>query len=376
MAVLEVQCNNQSLEWVKDPAEMCAGNIKIDSIAFNFCELWDGFEKTAVFYRDKNKAINVLLDDTNACDIPPEMTEDKGLVYIGVFGIKGGCRRATAPKSFYLKEGILTNGKPSEPTPDIYQQIISLYAEAKETAARAEETAKEAVDIANGAKATAGNAEEIAKSVRTDADNGEFDGKDGYTPIKGKDYFDGKDGHTPVNGVDYNTPEEKAETKAYIDKSVNEAAEGKADKEEWKLINEVELTEDAVVEFTADADGNAFNLKKFKVTVLMPKLETQSQVWLSVFTSSYFLAVYSGSIPTNANTPALSIVGELTYAWQFETCCSRSGLSNSGTVTSFPRGSRNTTDITGLVSKVKLGFNSGMTTPLPAGSKIKLWGCE
>lgn len=49
-------------------------------------------------------------------------------------------------------------------------------------------------------------------------DSGEFDGpvgpagKDGYTPVKGKDYFDGKDGkdgqpgkdgYTPVKGVDY-----------------------------------------------------------------------------------------------------------------------------------------------------------------------------
>jgi len=28
-------------------------------------------------------------------------------------------------------------------------------------------------------------------------------GKDGRTPIKGKDYFDGKDGRTPLKGVDY-----------------------------------------------------------------------------------------------------------------------------------------------------------------------------
>jgi hypothetical protein len=27
--------------------------------------------------------------------------------------------------------------------------------------------------------------------------------KDGYTPVKGKDYFDGKDGYTPKKGVDY-----------------------------------------------------------------------------------------------------------------------------------------------------------------------------
>lgn len=151
----------------------------------------------------------------------------------------------------------------------------------------------------------------------------------------------------------------------------------KADKEEWRLINEVELTEDAVVEFTTDKDGNAFNLKKFKVTILMPKLETQSQVWLSVFNSAmYYLVVYSDTIPTSVNTPAVSITGELTYAWQFETCYSRSGLGNSGTVTSFPKGSRHSGDITGLVRKVKLGLNSGMSTPLPAGSKITLWGCE
>lgn len=30
-----------------------------------------------------------------------------------------------------------------------------------------------------------------------------IDGKDGYTPIKGKDYRDGKDGYTPVKGKDY-----------------------------------------------------------------------------------------------------------------------------------------------------------------------------
>lgn len=37
-------------------------------------------------------------------------------------------------------------------------------------------------------------------------ESGEFDGKDGYTPVKGIDYFDGKDGqdgYTPVKGVDY-----------------------------------------------------------------------------------------------------------------------------------------------------------------------------
>ena len=49
--------------------------------------------------------------------------------------------------------------------------------------------------------------------------SGEFDGKDGTTPVKGVDYFDGtdgNDGHTPVRGVDYWTSADKAEIEAYL----------------------------------------------------------------------------------------------------------------------------------------------------------------
>ena len=48
-------------------------------------------------------------------------------------------------------------------------------------------------------------------------ESGEFDGKDGYTPVKGKDYFDGEPGQpgapgkTPVKGTDYYTEADKAE---------------------------------------------------------------------------------------------------------------------------------------------------------------------
>lgn len=194
MAVLELRCNNQSLEWEQDPAEIYAGNINIDSITFKFCELWDGYTITAVFYKDKKNVYQVLLDDTKTCLIPPELTETNGLVYVGVFGIKGEYRRASAVKSWYLKEGVITEGRPSEPTPDIYQQIINLCNEAVET----------------------------ANSVRTDADNGKFNGKDGKTPVKGVDYFD---------------PEEKAELVAAVTEEITPALDTKADKPIIETIN-------------------------------------------------------------------------------------------------------------------------------------------
>lgn len=48
--------------------------------------------------------------------------------------------------------------------------------------------------VAEQIAAVADNAKKIATSVRNEADAGAFDGKDGYTPVKGVDYFDGNDG--------------------------------------------------------------------------------------------------------------------------------------------------------------------------------------
>lgn len=192
LATLTLNCNNQSLEWEQDPTEIYAGNINIDSISFKFCELWDGYSKTAVFYRNGQEAYHVLLNDDNTCLIPPEITETNGLVHIGVFGIKDDCRRTTAVKNWYLNEGILTEGKPSDPTPDIYQQIINLCNETKA----------------------------IAQSVREDADNGVFKGDKGdkgekgdtgVQGIQGIQGEKGEDGYTPRKGVDYYTETDKQE---------------------------------------------------------------------------------------------------------------------------------------------------------------------
>lgn len=49
-------------------------------------------------------------------------------------------------------------------------------------------------------------AEETAATIKARADAGEFNGRDGYTPVKGVDYFDGENGdpgYTPIKGVDY-----------------------------------------------------------------------------------------------------------------------------------------------------------------------------
>ena len=61
-------------------------------------------------------------------------------------------------------------------------------------------------------------------------DVGRVVGKDGYTPVKGKDYFDGapgEPGYTPIKGTDYLTADDKAElVAAVIENFVDVSKEG------------------------------------------------------------------------------------------------------------------------------------------------------
>lgn len=62
----------------------------------------------------------------------------------------------------------------------------------------ANDAAQAARDADTYATAAASNANDAAEEIMRRADSGEFDGKDGYTPVKGVDYFDGEAGHSPV----------------------------------------------------------------------------------------------------------------------------------------------------------------------------------
>ena len=74
---------------------------------------------------------------------------------------------------------------------------------ANAAAGAANTAASDAASAAASASAAAQSASRAEAALRNAAENGEFNGEDGYTPVKGVDYFDGKDGRTPVKGVDY-----------------------------------------------------------------------------------------------------------------------------------------------------------------------------
>lgn len=129
MTTIQVKCVDQNLQILNSPM-VASGGLQETSMQFSFCEKWNGLAKTAVFYRDKSEVYNVVLDSENKCLIPDEIVQEKGRIYFGVYGISESKRKTTFILKYDIQEGAFIEGvEPSEPTPNIYEQLLTNYGE-------------------------------------------------------------------------------------------------------------------------------------------------------------------------------------------------------------------------------------------------------
>lgn len=125
--IIGVECVDQDLMITNSPV-IASGGLNENSIAFKFCSKWDGFTKTAVFYRNTNEVYHVIVDEENMCDVPHEVTDSEGTMFFGVFGVSGDVTRTSKVLKYKIRQGAITNDTtPPDPTPDIYEQILSQY---------------------------------------------------------------------------------------------------------------------------------------------------------------------------------------------------------------------------------------------------------
>lgn len=124
--MITARVSDQHLQLVNVPV-IASGGVDVLQIRFEFCGLWTGCGKTAVFYRDEDKVYHVPVDD-NLVTVPWEVLVDEGYFYFGVFGVKTNLRPTEVVK-IKVSKGALTvaTATPEEPTPDIYQQIMAAY---------------------------------------------------------------------------------------------------------------------------------------------------------------------------------------------------------------------------------------------------------
>lgn len=127
--IIKVRCTDQVLTYENTPV-IASGGLQEDFISFSFCGKWDGLVKTAVFWRSEEEVYHVLLDEADSCPIPPEVLTVEGVIYFGVFGVnEAGKQRTSEVLRYNVAKGAITEGtKPSDPTPDIYTQLLTQYA--------------------------------------------------------------------------------------------------------------------------------------------------------------------------------------------------------------------------------------------------------
>lgn len=123
-----VKCIDQTLTLVSTPL-IASGGINEDVVNFAFCQKWDGFSKTAIFYRTPENVYYSLLDSDNVCVIPQEVLKEDGYVFFGVFGSNAnGVTRTSEVIKYKVEKGAITeNIKPSDPTPSIYETLLAKY---------------------------------------------------------------------------------------------------------------------------------------------------------------------------------------------------------------------------------------------------------
>lgn len=130
--IIKLRCIDQVLTFESTPV-IASGGLEEDALQVSFCSKWDGLAKTAVFWlpEAEEEAYHVPLDLADSCKIPREVLAKDGVFYFGIFGVsEDGRQRTTQALRYVVVKGAITSGtKPSDPTPDIYTQLLARYAE-------------------------------------------------------------------------------------------------------------------------------------------------------------------------------------------------------------------------------------------------------
>lgn len=148
---------------------LTTGMVQAVPVRFCFSPQWAALDRTAVFTAG-TVSVSCLLGEDNQCFIPWEcLTRAGEYLHVGVYGTRG--EKMVLPTVSCLLGPICTGTQPEENTPT----------EATPTLVQSLLTKAEA-------------AVSVADTLRTDADAGLFNGRDGKDGTNGKDGKDGQNG--------------------------------------------------------------------------------------------------------------------------------------------------------------------------------------
>ena len=138
MTKIYLVATDQTLTVRQNP-KVASGNVNTVHVNVEFSTHWDGFGKSAVFFRDEKgaKPYEKVLT-AGECVVPPEVLIDDGIIFIGVRGVgSNGVVKASALIKYKIVDGAPEGeGTSVEPTASVYQQLLAAYGKADEAIAK------------------------------------------------------------------------------------------------------------------------------------------------------------------------------------------------------------------------------------------------
>lgn len=170
--MLEFNIRNQEISRIDNfsPAEK---SVKYLKAKFNFkTEDWNGAIKRAIFRNVKSKVENDTMLEDDSCVVPWEVLVESSDIEVSVHGVIGTENITTDVAVFNLDRTLSGGSATQEPSSTVYEQMLKKMQETKE----------------------------VAQSIRDDADQGKFNGKDGVNGVDGKDGAKGDKGDRGEKG--------------------------------------------------------------------------------------------------------------------------------------------------------------------------------
>lgn len=141
MTVIQLMTTDQLLTATLQP-KVSAGAVNTVQLQVDFCAQWEGFAKSAVFHTNKStKRYEKILDSECKCIVPAEVLKEECILYIGIRGQKDADVKTTTLLKYKVVAGAKAGASTEiAPTPTIYQQLLTNYAEAMEAVSGVVET--------------------------------------------------------------------------------------------------------------------------------------------------------------------------------------------------------------------------------------------
>lgn len=127
--IIQVSCVDQTLRLTNSP-KIASGGVGEDYLQVSFCSKWDGFGKTAIFFRDRDTVYYMALDSAGECEVPSVVLADPGRLYFAVYGTNGDVKRTSELMEYTIVEGALvgTTVPPEDPVQSLADQLVEMVA--------------------------------------------------------------------------------------------------------------------------------------------------------------------------------------------------------------------------------------------------------